>query len=130
MKPIFLVILAAFLFSINLSAQTITGKVVDTENQPIEFANVALYSFPDSGMISGTITDRQGQFSLSRNGTKDAFLQISFIGYETQTVKAEVSQTIILKNDSKLLDEVTVEGNLPRIEIKTTRWLPPFKTRC
>jgi hypothetical protein len=42
-----------------LTAQ-IKGTVTDTDSNPIEFANVAIYSLPDSALIAGTTTDKQG----------------------------------------------------------------------
>ena len=58
----------------------IQGRVIDANNQPIEFANVALYALPDSVLVTGTITDKNGEFSLTANDIGKAFLKISFIG--------------------------------------------------
>lgn len=118
MKGIYLIILLSAVSFLKINAQPIIGKVLDGQNQPIEFANVALYSLLDSTLVTGTVTNQQGEFSLTPNGTKESFLKISFIGYETQIVPAVSSQTVVLKEDSKMLDEVMVKGNLPRIEIK------------
>lgn len=117
-KQIIVSITLLLFFSLALSAQRISGTVSDTENKPIQFANVALYSLPDSTLVTGTVTNQQGEFSLTSNGVKDAFLEISFIGYETQMVPAFSEQTIVLNDDNQLLGEVIVKGNLPRIEIK------------
>ncbi len=110
----------ALLFSVVLFGQNITGKVTDKENQAIEFANVALYSLPDSTLITGTITNKDGDFSISPNGngTKKAFLKISFIGYETQIVPAISGQTIVLNDDSQFLEGAKIKANLPLIEMK------------
>ena len=101
-----------------LSATAIQGKVTDENQQPIEFANVILYSLPDSLLITGTITNKNGEFLLSANGTEKGFLKISFIGYETQTVPAISGQTIVLKVESRLLNEVVVQKSLPKIQLK------------
>ena len=111
MKQTIIIAFATLFFSFGISAQNITGKVTDTENQPIEFANVALYSLPDSTLVTGTVTNTEGEFSLTPNGAKNAFLKISFIGYETQIVPATSGQNIVLQNDSKMLDEVVVKGS-------------------
>ena len=118
MKQTLIAFIAVFIFATTVSAQTLTGKVVDTQNQPIEFANIALYLLPDSTLVTGTVTNTEGEFSLTPNGAKNAFLKISFIGYETQIVSAISGQTVVLKDDSKMLEEVVAKGNLPRIEIK------------
>lgn len=59
---------------------------------------------------NGTITDMNGNFSL--NVPSDATLTISFIGYVTQDVPVagKSSHSIMLKEDSEMLDEVVVVG--------------------
>lgn len=112
----FLIGIIIVLSTICLDAQTnsrnIMGKVVDEQNQPIEFANVAIYSLPDSTLRAGTATNNNGEFILPFNGTLiNEYLQISFIGYKTKIAPATAEQVIILKDDNSLLDEVVVKGN-------------------
>lgn len=100
--------------SLILSAQTFTGKVLDEKNQPIEFANIALYSLPDSTLIAGTVTNTQGEFSLAAHNAKNGFLKISIIGYETVTkhisqVSAPVN--ITLQAVAVKLRDVVVQAN-------------------
>ena len=70
---------------IPLNAQ-IKGTVSDSENKPIEFANVAIYSLPDSTLIAGTTTDDSGAFLLTADNSSNKLLRVSFIGYETQEI--------------------------------------------
>ena len=58
----------------------------------------------------GTITDMDGNFSLSV--TPNARLSVSYIGYATQevVVKNQTPLHIALKEDSRLIDEVVVVG--------------------
>lgn len=89
-----------------LAAQnkTITGKVVDAKTEePIIGASVSVV-----GTSGGTITDIDGKFSISVAPGKE--LQVSFIGFVTQTVKIgkTTKLNIILEEDSKTLDEVVV----------------------
>ena len=80
-----------------LQAQTITGIVNDEQSQPVEFANVVLYSLPDSSMISGAVTDSMGLFALKTNQTaENTYLQISFMGYRTQIAPTMSHQTILI----------------------------------
>lgn len=118
MKPLILLLLSHLIFSHSITAQTLTGKVIDTKNQPIGFANVALYALPDSVLVTGTITDEKGDFVLDTKSKTNGFLKISFIGYESQIISMKSGQTIILKDDSHLLGEVVVKGNLPKIQMK------------
>lgn len=101
-----------------LNAQ-IKGKVIDSDNNPIQFAHVAIYSLPDSTLIAGTATDQKGSFLFSAdNNNYNALLSVSFIGYETQTVPVLSEQTILLQADTTLLSEVVVQGDLPRIRLR------------
>lgn len=113
-----------FLFSIllcglimPLTAQ-IKGTVTDTDNNPIEFANVAIYSLPDSALLSGTTTDELGVFLLSMDDSANKLLRISFIGYETQTLPAKPELQIMLQSDTTMLSELVVNGNLPQIRLR------------
>ncbi|WP_410525254.1 carboxypeptidase-like regulatory domain-containing protein [Phocaeicola sp.] len=47
-----------------LTAQNISGKLVDENNQPLPYANVVLLSLPDSTFISGTISNENGSFTM------------------------------------------------------------------
>ena len=108
-----------FLFSIllPLNAQ-IKGTVIDSDSNPIEFAHVAIYSLPDSTLITGTTTNQEGAFVLADTNSSNGLLRVSFIGYETQTVPMLSNQTISLEPDTTLLSEVVVESDLPRIRLR------------
>lgn len=96
----------------------ICGTVHDANNAPIEFANVALYRKSDSTLIAGTITNKEGFFSLSNDLSSNSFLRISFIGYETKEVEAVANQHIELKPEATELGELVVNGNMPRIRVR------------
>lgn len=115
LKIISSLILCGILFP--LSAQ-IKGVVSDVDNNPIEFANVAIYSLPDSTLITGTTTDESGIFIFNADNNSSKLIRVSFIGYETQTLAAEAEQKIILKSDTTMLTEVLVNGDLPRIRLR------------
>ncbi|MGP1477640.1 MAG: TonB-dependent receptor [Phocaeicola sp.] len=83
----------------------ISGKVVDSNGDPIIGANVL-----EKGTTRGTITDVDGAFVL--DVSKDATLEITYIGYLSQTIKVtdKTSYSIVLQEDSKSLEEVVVVG--------------------
>lgn len=105
-KPIGLLLLFCLipLWSI---AQNITvkGVVKDNFGESVIGANVT-----EKGTTNGMITDLDGNFSLTVQ--KNATLVISYIGYITQeiAVKGNTQFNIILKEDSKALEEVVVIG--------------------
>lgn len=53
------------------------------------------------------MTDVDGNFILP-NASKDAVLEITYLGMETRKVKASAKMKIVLVSDSKNLDEVVV----------------------
>ena len=106
MKKIASLILALGL-SLVAMAQNITvkGVVLDNARQPIIGAFVV-----EQGTNNGTITGVDGDFSLQvANG---AVLEVSFLGYVTQTVVATPDRTleIILQDDTQMLEETVVIG--------------------
>lgn len=82
---------------------TISGTVSDNNNEPIIGANIV-----DNLNNNGTITDIDGFFTLTVN--ENAILTISYIGYISQSIKADKTKalTIHLKEDTKTLEEVVV----------------------
>lgn len=83
----------------------VSGTVSDPSGEPVIGASVV-----QKGTTNGTITDLDGKFSLSvASGTT---LQVSYIGYVSQDVKAISGKplTITLNEDTKTLDEVVVVG--------------------
>ena len=86
-----------------MQTQTVTGLVVDAKGEAVIGASVV-----EKGTTNGIVTDLDGKFTL--NVTQGATLQISFVGYQTQEVKASKSMRITLKEDTELLDEVVVVG--------------------
>lgn len=87
------------------NAVRVTGTVVDSSGEPVIGANVL-----EKGTTVGTITDIDGNFSLSVH--PKAVLQISFLGYVKQEfpIGGKTSFSITLKDDTEVLDEVVVVG--------------------
>ena len=77
-KTVLKLIVATIFLSIcnNALAQTITGKVVDENNEPLAFANVVLHK-ADSTFIAGTVTDTCGLFVISAH-PEVSILQVAF----------------------------------------------------
>ncbi len=63
-------------------AQTISGSLLDEENEKVPFATVLLFNAADSSMIKGQISDVDGQFSFPQIKEGNYFLESSFVGYE------------------------------------------------
>lgn len=83
---------------------TVKGVVVDISGEPIIGANII-----EKGTANGTVTDFDGNFTLVVSN--NAILQVSYIGYLTQEVKASgAAIRVVLQEDMKALEEVVVVG--------------------
>lgn len=108
---IFCCCLMAFVLSAN--AQTvIKGTVKDSKGLPVSGAPVKI-----KGGTTGTITDNDGNFSLSIKSLDKAVLIISSIGYDDATVDIKASSTsynVVLKEAGSSLAGVVVTANNSR----------------
>ena len=108
----------------------VTGRIVDDKGNPMEFVNVVLLSLPDSTFVQGATSDLDGKFNIS-TPENEGLLKISSIGYET--LYYPISATggnqssplggiegglfIQMREDSKMLTEITVRGQLPKTKL-------------
>jgi len=89
----------------NSPTKKVEGIIKDQSGEPIIGASVKI-----KGNNTGVVTDLDGHFSLEA-GSNDV-LQITYLGFSTQeiTVGSQTNIQIILKEDTKALDEVVVVG--------------------
>ncbi len=122
---IFLLILSfGFTYASNEGAAPkgkIKGSVVDDENnQPLEYATVALYNANTNELISGTITDYLGHFKLDHPEKGDYYLLITFIGLkDKQTTSFTVKDDNNINLGNIFLESATSE--LGEVEVVSRR---------
>lgn len=106
MKKYFFLVLFV-LISVIVHAQNlkVQGVVLSaTDNFPVIGATV----IETGNATNGVITDMDGKFELSvKQGSN---LTISYVGFKSQTLKAESVMNILLHEDTEVLDEVVVTG--------------------
>ena len=97
--------LVGILLSVQGFAQSLTvkGNVKDNTGMGVIGANILV-----KGTTNGTITDFDGNFTLSAN--KGDIIVISFIGYKTQELPAAPTMNVVLQDDSEVLEDVVVIG--------------------
>ncbi len=93
------------------------GRVIDEKGEPMPFVNVVLLSLPDSAFVQGGMTDDQGVFKIVTD-VNDGLFKVTSVGYETLYIKAGNDLTIQMKEDTQLLKEVVVKGQLPKTHVK------------
>ena len=122
MKKMFLrlaAIAAAMMMTMTAQAKTqdVGGRVIDEQGEPMPYVNVVLLSLPDSAFVQGAVTDEQGMFHISTPET-GGLLKVSSVGYETLYVEAVDGMIVVLKENTKMLGEVVVKGQLPKTYAK------------
>jgi hypothetical protein len=121
---LFFLIFTSALFAQN--TVTINGKIIeDSSKLPLESATVYITSVVDSTVIDYTISDKNGNFSLStRKITQPVYFKVSFVGFQEYVQKLESLTTsrdfgvIKIRDQVNDLNEVVVQGQAPPVRIK------------
>lgn len=108
---------------VSASAQsfTLTGKVIDENNDPVEFASV---SCAKQGKM--TMTALNGTYSLQLQSADSVEIRFSMIGYKTKVrvlrrPRGKQTMQVVLHSSDNALSEVTITGK--RIETGQTQEL-------
>ena len=98
--------------------EILKGRVSDASGEPVPYANVALLSKADSTIVSGTVTDEDGTFSIASE--EDRILMVAMLGYETIYLTPSENMTIILKEDPALLEGAVSTGMMVKTRVTAT----------
>jgi len=113
-KFILLVLFPIYTLLIHAQQFTVEGWVCDEQQAPIGYASVALLASDSITLITGTISDDQGRFTLREVAEGDYYISVSFVGYtpfaEAARITADTKLTCVL-TDGIALDEVTVSAD-------------------
>ncbi len=102
--------------------QSLVGKVLDKQKEPISFANIVAKKTSDDSIITGVISDENGKF-LIKLKDKNCYLEISFVGFKTkkiETIKTNIGE-IVLEEEGQQLQEVVVTARKKLIQQKVDR---------
>ncbi len=106
---IYLFILSLFFCGISYAQTTITGTVIDNTNFPVVGANIVV-----KGESTGTVTDTDGKFSLTVSQMPPFTIEITSVGYTTQTANVTRNNQVIsatMAEESTLLNEIIVSAS-------------------
>lgn len=120
MKRSITTFLIVLLLTIAGMAQSITGKIVDENGEPLDFVNAVLVNRADSSFIAGTVSGSDGSFEIPATAT-GAFVRLSTVGYITRELDVPPSGTlgtIAMEPDNIMLGEIVVKSTLPVTAIK------------
>ncbi|WP_296259082.1 TonB-dependent receptor [uncultured Phocaeicola sp.] len=89
---------------VNAQVRKVTGTVTSAEDGlPVVGASVLV-----KGTTVGTVTDIDGNFTISNVPSSAGTLVVSFIGLETQELEIKPVMKVVLHSDAEVLDEVVV----------------------
>jgi len=108
-KAVSFLILCFFFVAVGLGASaqvTVSGRVMDEGGLPLPGVTVTI-----KGALQGTVTDAEGNFSLSNVG-KESTLVFSFVGLKTQEilVGSKTAFEVVMEEQSIGLEEVVAVG--------------------
>jgi outer membrane receptor protein involved in Fe transport len=113
------------------SLGSISGMVLDSlKKEPVPYATVALLpaASTDNKPVTGVAADEQGRFSIKKVAAGAYRLQVSFVGFATQTRSISVGAdgdtkvgTIRLAGATQQLAEAVVVGTKPVVEVRPDR---------
>ncbi len=120
-KIVFRITAFMALMMMTMTAQAKTqdwgGRVIDEKGEPMPYVNVVLLSLPDSAFVQGAMTDMDGVFKIVTDVNQGLF-KVTSVGYQTLYINAGQNLTIQMKEDTQLLSEVVVKGQLPKTHVK------------
>ncbi|WP_335965509.1 TonB-dependent receptor [Galbibacter sp. PAP.153] len=100
------IFIVGLLLPIGISAQTILGKVTNTNNEPLDGASVYWLD-----TTIGTTTGQKGEFEITTKGVSKKFLIASYVGYKSDTLEIkEQSFTTFQLKESNELDGIVIKG--------------------
>ena len=108
--PLFLCLFVAV--SLFAETQKVSGSVIDAKTGEALIG----VSILEEGTTNGIITDLDGNFTIAvQEGAK---LQLSYVGYQTQTVKTKKGDLGIIRMDPEAiaLEDVTITGQMARTQ--------------
>lgn len=123
------IILVCFVFLgfSGYSQGTLSGSLIDEADVTIPFATVAVMKAKDSTVVTGSTTDIDGNFEFKAPKPGDYILRFSAIGYSsTFSSRFQVENTgfsrdfgtVLMKEESTMLNEVMIETWRPRITME------------
>ena len=102
----------------------LTGTIVDEQDKPVAFANIAVLNPIDSTIISGGVSNESGYFAIPYETPstveRNILIRISYVGYKTifrHCKQPEVGR-IKMQPDNYTINGVVVKGERPKIQLQ------------
>ena len=96
------------------------GTIIDTDGQPVAYANIALLSPQDSTLITGGVSNESGFFVIPCE-QQPVLARVSYVGYKTIYRQCDTKElgTIRMQPETMTLKGVVVRGEIPQYKMTT-----------
>ncbi|MFC7772826.1 TonB-dependent receptor domain-containing protein [Flavobacterium sp. GCM10027622] len=102
----------------------LTGKVIEkSTSSPLDYATVTIIGFNSNQVVSGGLTDANGEFKIEIRPGKFN-IKVEFMSFKTYELKEKSIfedtnlGTIPLQEDAKMIDEVVIRAERTSVDIK------------
>jgi hypothetical protein len=128
MKKILLIVLVCFISIISFAQKNgnVKGIVFDTiAKQPVSAATITVLQRKDSSLVTFTMTNNRGEFTLTNVPFGDYRLLVTHVNYHNVNKYFEISESkkevdlanIELSDKNKVLEEVVVQAEAPPVTL-------------
>lgn len=93
------------------SNASISGKILDTQDIPVEFCTIALL-YPDSTIVSGDISDEDGNFELTGIVSGTYLIMVQHLEYQ----KYVTGKFNLIRNEKKIIPDIRLNSSAVKLE--------------
>ena len=114
MKVFFTILVISILAFTSKAAVPVSGRIIEkSTGSPLEYANILLFSLPDSTFITGATSGEDGHFQFDNVNSGEYLLKILYVGLEPQLIPVQViTEPVVLEDillkESNVLKEVVI----------------------
>ena len=115
------IVLLSILYFPNIIWSQVTGKIINTSNQPVDGATIVM-QLPDSTYLGAAISAADGTFRLEPEPEKYQLI-VQHLLYQTKQIKGQARDagTITLEPKDYNLEEVVIKGERPLVKVEDGR---------
>src|SRR5690625_4867656 len=119
-----LMISAGSVHAQNVAISGVIRAELEDNTEPLQGANIQLFSLPDSTALSGTSSDDKGAYRLLNVSTGDYYLQVSYLGFgakyeEFSVEESDLEYMVLTQSQQEVeLGDVSVIARRPRVPVR------------
>lgn len=127
MKTFALSLLLCSLAYVANAQAKLSGNLLDPDEQPVIYANVALHQAIDTSLIKVEVSDEEGHFEFKALPVGNYFLKVSYVGFNdlvqavSQTTEDQDLGSLIFTSTAVDLQTATVTASRVMVEVKPDR---------